>query len=105
MSNHVVTYNPAFDRIFKALADPTRRRLLDDLRRQDGQTLRALQARIDMSRIAVMKHLDVLEAAGLVKTERSGRTKLHHLNITPMRIVHDRWMSTYLDRQVRTRAT
>ncbi|HJU90190.1 MAG TPA: metalloregulator ArsR/SmtB family transcription factor [Gemmatimonadaceae bacterium] len=83
------------DDVFKALADPTRRRLLDLLFRKDGQSLDALQRRLPMSRFGVMKHLRVLEDAGLVVTKRRGREKLHFLNAVPIRRVHDRWVSKY----------
>jgi uncharacterized protein YndB with AHSA1/START domain/DNA-binding transcriptional ArsR family regulator len=83
------------DGVFKALADPTRRSLLDELFRQDGQTLSTLQARVPMTRFGVMKHLKQLEAAGLVVTKRRGREKLHFLNPVPIRLVHDRWVSKY----------
>jgi uncharacterized protein YndB with AHSA1/START domain len=83
------------DAVFKALADPTRRDLLDELFREDGQTLHALEARIDMTRYGVMKHLKILEDAGLVATRRRGREKLHFLNPVPIRLVHDRWVSKY----------
>ena len=83
------------DAIFKALADPTRRSLLDALFQQDGQTLTALEARFDMTRFAVMKHLKLLEEAGLVVTRRQGREKLHFLSPVPIRLVHDRWVSKY----------
>lgn len=83
------------DEVFKALADPTRRSLLDELRREDGQTLRQLEARFEMTRFGVMKHLKVLEEAGLVVTRRHGREKFHHLNPVPIRLVHDRWVSKY----------
>jgi uncharacterized protein YndB with AHSA1/START domain/DNA-binding transcriptional ArsR family regulator len=83
------------DEVFKALADPTRRSLLDELFEHDGQTLSALEGRLPMSRFGVMKHLRVLEAAGLVKTKRQGREKLHFLNPVPIRLVHDRWVSKY----------
>ena len=85
------------DKVFKALADPTRRSLLDELFREDGQTLSALEARLPMTRIGVMKHLRVLEAAGLVTTRRRGREKLHFLNPVPIRLVHDRWVSKYAE--------
>jgi uncharacterized protein YndB with AHSA1/START domain len=85
------------DDVFKALADPTRRSLLDELYTEDGQTLTALERRLPMSRIAVMKHLRVLEAAGLVATRRRGREKLHFLNAVPIRLVHDRWVSKYAE--------
>ena len=81
--------------MFKALADPTRRELLDELFRQDGQTLGMLEERFSMSRFGVMKHLKVLEEAGLVVTRRRGREKLHFLNPVPIRLVHDRWVSKY----------
>jgi uncharacterized protein YndB with AHSA1/START domain len=83
------------DEVFRALADPTRRALLDELFRQDGQPLRDLEARFPMSRYGVMKHLRLLEEAGLVVTRRRGREKLHFLNPVPIRLVHDRWVSKY----------
>jgi uncharacterized protein YndB with AHSA1/START domain len=83
------------DEIFKALADPTRRELLDELFGNDGQTLGALEARFAITRFGVMKHLKVLEEAGLVVTRRRGREKLHFLNPVPIRLVHDRWVSKY----------
>lgn len=83
--------------MFRALADPTRRRLLDELFREDGQTLGALEARLPMTRFGVMKHLNVLEEAGLVVTRRRGREKLHYLNAIPIRLVHDRWVSKYTE--------
>jgi uncharacterized protein YndB with AHSA1/START domain len=85
------------DDVFKALADPTRRRLLDALFHADGQTLTALEGRLPMSRYGVMKHLRVLEAAGLVVARRSGREKRHYLNPLPIRLVHDRWVSKYTE--------
>jgi uncharacterized protein YndB with AHSA1/START domain/DNA-binding transcriptional ArsR family regulator len=85
------------DEVFKALADPTRRGLLDELFREDGQTLSALEARVDMTRFGVMKHLAVLEDAGLVVTRRRGREKLHYLNAVPIRLAHDRWVSKYAE--------
>ena len=85
------------DTIFKALADPTRRSLLDELYQTDGQTLRALERRLPMTRFGVMKHLRVLEDAGLVATRRRGREKLHFLNPVPIRLVHDRWVSKYTE--------
>jgi uncharacterized protein YndB with AHSA1/START domain len=85
------------DAVFKALADPTRRSLLDELFRQDGQTLGALEGRFDMTRFGVMKHLKQLEDAGLVVTRRHGREKLHFLNPVPIRLVHDRWVSKYAE--------
>ncbi|RYV49842.1 ArsR/SmtB family transcription factor [Pengzhenrongella frigida] len=83
------------DEVFKALADPTRRALLDELFREDGQNLGALAERFAMTRFGVMKHLKVLEEAGLVVTRRRGREKLHFLNPVPIRAVHDRWVSKY----------
>ena len=88
---------PPVDDVFKALADPTRRSLLDELFREDGQTLSALESRLPMTRFGVMKHLRVLEEAGLVVTRRRGRDKLHHLNVVPIRLVHDRWVSKYAE--------
>src|ERR1700748_2452665 len=81
------------DEVFRALADPTRRSLLDELFREDGQTLGALEQRLPMTRFGVMKHLKVLEESGLVVTRRRGREKLHFLNPVPIRLVHDRWVS------------
>ncbi len=83
--------------MFKALADPTRRRLLDELFARDGQTLGQLEGRFDMTRFGVMKHLRQLEDAGLVVTKRRGREKLHFLNPVPIRLVHDRWVSKYAE--------
>jgi uncharacterized protein YndB with AHSA1/START domain/DNA-binding transcriptional ArsR family regulator len=85
------------DDVFRALADPTRRSLLDELYREDGQTLKALEGRLPMTRIGVMKHLKVLEEAGLVATKKRGREKLHFLNAVPIRLVHDRWVSKYAE--------
>jgi DNA-binding transcriptional ArsR family regulator len=85
------------DEVFKALADPTRRSLLDELFEQDGQTLKALEVGLDMTRFGVMKHLRVLEEAGLVTTKKRGREKLHFLNPVPIRLVHDRWVSKYAE--------
>ena len=83
--------------VFKALSDKTRRELLDELFRRDGQTLNALASRFDMTRVAVAKHLHLLEDAGLVVTRRRGREKLHYLNPVPIRLVHDRWVSKYAE--------
>jgi uncharacterized protein YndB with AHSA1/START domain/DNA-binding transcriptional ArsR family regulator len=83
------------DDVFRALADPTRRTLLDELFKQDGQTLSALEERLPMTRFGVMKHLKLLEQAGLVVTRRRGREKLHFLNAIPIRLIHDRWVSKY----------
>jgi uncharacterized protein YndB with AHSA1/START domain len=85
------------DDVFKALADPTRRALLDELFKEDGQTLTALESRLPMTRFGVMKHLKVLEEANLVVTRRRGREKLHFLNVVPIRLVHDRWVSKYAE--------
>ena len=88
---------PDMDDVFRALADPTRRGLLDELFKEDGQTLTALEERLPMSRFGVMKHLKVLEEANLVVTKRRGREKLHFLNPVPIRLVHDRWVSKYAE--------
>jgi uncharacterized protein YndB with AHSA1/START domain len=93
----LVTYDDSVDKVFKALADPTRRRLLDALFRKDGQTLSAHEARFRMTRFGVMKHLRLLEEAGLVVAKRRGREKLHFLNPVPIRLVHDRWVSKYAE--------
>jgi uncharacterized protein YndB with AHSA1/START domain/biotin operon repressor len=85
------------DEVFRALADPTRRSLLDELFRQDGQTLSELEERFSMTRFGVMKHLKQLEEAGLVVTRRRGREKLHFLNAVPIRLIHDRWVSKYAE--------
>jgi DNA-binding transcriptional ArsR family regulator len=85
------------DAVFRALADPTRRALLDELYRADGQTLSELEARFPMTRFGVMKHLKQLEEAGLVVSQRRGREKLHFLNPVPIRLVHDRWVSKYAE--------
>lgn len=88
------------DRVFKALADPTRRLLLDRLFTRDGRTLRELEAELAMTRFGVMKHLRVLEAAGLVVSRRAGREKLHFLNVVPIRLIHDRWIDKFTARRV-----
>ena len=98
----MVTYSAGvdvepMDEVFKALADPTRRALLDELFRQDGQALSELEAHFSMTRFGVMKHLKQLEEAGLVVTRRRGREKLHFLNPVPIRLVHDRWVSKYAE--------
>jgi uncharacterized protein YndB with AHSA1/START domain len=85
------------DDVFRALADPTRRSLLDELFREDGQTLNALEARFPITRFGVMKHLKQLEEAGLIVTRRRGREKLHFLNPVPIRLIHDRWVSKYAE--------
>lgn len=88
------------DQVFKALSDPTRRFLLDQLFERDGRTLTELESELEMTRFGVMKHLRVLEHAGLVVTRRSGREKLHFLNPVPIRLIHDRWIDKYRERQV-----
>jgi uncharacterized protein YndB with AHSA1/START domain len=93
----LVTYSQDVDEVFKALADPTRRELLDELYRADGQTLSALEERFPMTRFGVMKHLRQLEEAGLIVTRKRGREKLHFLNPVPIRLVHDRWVSKYAE--------
>jgi len=88
------------DRVFKALADPTRRHLLDRLFESDGRTLGQLEEGLEMTRFGVMKHLRVLEEAGLVVTRRAGREKHHFLNPVPIRELHDRWIDKYTERRV-----
>jgi DNA-binding transcriptional ArsR family regulator len=88
------------DRIFKALADTTRRHLLDRLFERDGRTLTELESKLEMTRFGVMKHLRVLEEAGLVATRRQGREKLHYLNPVPIRLIHDRWIDKYTEHRV-----
>ena len=88
------------DAVFKALADPTRRHLLDRLFERDGLTLSELESELTMTRFGVMKHLRLLEDAGLVLTRRSGRQKLHFLNPVPIRLIHDRWIDKYAERHV-----
>src|SRR6202035_5812520 len=85
------------DAVFRALADPTRRSLLDTLFKEDGQTLSALEERLPMTRFGVMKHLKLLEEAHLVVTRRRGREKLHFLNVVPIRLLHDRWINKYTE--------
>jgi len=85
------------DKVFKALADPTRRGLLDELFERDGQTLTELEQRLPMSRFGVMKHLKALEEAGLVTTRKRGREKLHFLNPVPIRLVYERWVGKYAE--------
>ena len=88
------------DAVFKALADPTRRFLLDLLFAQNGQSLTALESELKMTRFGVMKHLRVLENAGLIVTRWSGREKLHFLNPVPIRLIHDRWIDKFTEQQV-----
>ena len=87
------------DLVFKALADATRRHLLDRLFERDGRTLTELEEGLDMTRFGVMKHLKVLEEAGLVVSRRAGREKLHFLNPVPIRLIHDRWIDKYRERR------
>src|SRR6476620_5799345 len=102
--DYLVTYyrhmNDDDDRVFKALADPTRRHLLDRLFEREGRTLGELESELEMSRFGVMKHLRVLEDAGLVVRRRSGRETLHFLNPVPIRLIHDRWIDKYTERRV-----
>jgi DNA-binding transcriptional ArsR family regulator len=86
--------------VFRALADPTRRLLLDRLYERDGRSLTELESDLAMTRFGVMKHLRLLEDAGLVVTRRSGREKLHYLNPVPIRLIHDRWIDKYTERRV-----
>jgi DNA-binding transcriptional ArsR family regulator len=88
------------DLVFKALADPTRRFLLDRLFERDGRTLTELESELAMTRFGVMKHLKVLVDAGLVVAHKSGREKLHFLNPVPIRLIHDRWIDKYTERRV-----
>ena len=88
------------DGVFRALADPTRRHLLDRLFERDGRTLTELESDLEMTRFGVMKHIRVLEDAGLVVARRSGREKLHFLNPVPIRLIHDRWITKYAERHV-----
>jgi DNA-binding transcriptional ArsR family regulator len=101
--DHLVTYHPGMDdddRVFKALADSTRRHLLDRLFERDGRTLGELEEGLEMTRFGVMKHLRVLEEAGLVVTRRAGREKHHFLNPVPIRQIHDRWIDKYTEGRV-----
>jgi DNA-binding transcriptional ArsR family regulator len=100
----LVTYHPVVtdddDLVFRALADPTRRLLLDRLFERDGRTLTELESELDMTRFGVMKHLRVLEEAGLVTTRKVGRNKHHYLNPVPIRLIHDRWIDKYTEHRV-----
>jgi DNA-binding transcriptional ArsR family regulator len=91
---------PDDDLVFKALADPTRRFLLDLLFERDGRTLTELETQVDMTRFGVMKHLKLLEEAGLVVAQKEGREKRHFLNPVPIRQIHDRWIDKYTERHV-----
>jgi len=88
------------DAVFRALADRTRRHLLDRLFEGDGRTLTELESELEMTRFGVMKHLRVLEEARLVVTRRQGREKLHFLNPVPIRLVHDRWIDKYTEHRM-----
>jgi DNA-binding transcriptional ArsR family regulator len=88
------------DFVFRALADPTRRLLLDQLFERDGRTLTELESQLEMTRFGVMKHLRILEDAGLVVTRRSGREKLHYLNPVPIRLIHDRCIDKYTEHRL-----
>ena len=98
----MVTYTRLVDddRVFKALADPTRRHLLDRLFERDGRTLTELESELKMTRFGVMKHLRLLEEAGLVVARRQGREKLHFLNPVPIRLIHDRWIDKFTEHRV-----
>ena len=91
---------PELELVFKALADPTRRLLLDLLFEREGRTLSELESGIDMTRFGVMKHLRLLEEAGLVVSQKRGRERLHFLNPVPIRLIHDRWIDKYTERRV-----
>src|SRR5436305_1245064 len=92
------------DEIFRALADPSRRRLLDSLNTRNGQTLRELCSGLEMARQSVSKHLAILEAANLVTTVRRGREKLHYLNAAPINDISERWITRYERERVRALA-
>ena len=98
----MVTYTRLVDddRVFKALADPSRRHLLDRLFERDGRTLTELESELEMTRFGVMKHLRLLEEAGLVVARRQGREKLHFLNPVPIRLIHDRWIDKFTEHRV-----
>jgi DNA-binding transcriptional ArsR family regulator len=98
--SHIVVGVIDDDRVFKAMADRSRRFLLDLLFARDGRTLTELESELEMTRFGVMKHLRVLEGAGLIATRWSGREKLHYLNPVPIRLIHNRWIDKYTERQV-----
>jgi DNA-binding transcriptional ArsR family regulator len=98
--SHIVAVVIDDDRVFKAMADRSRRFLLDLLFARDGRTLTELESELEMTRFGVMKHLRVLEGAGLVIIKWSGREKLHYLNPVPIRLIHNRWIDKYTERQV-----
>ena len=88
------------DHVFRALGDPTRRLLLDRLFERDGRTLTELESQLEMTRFGVMKHLRILEEAGLVVSRKAGRQKLHYLNPVPIRLIHDRWIDKYNEHRI-----
>ena len=88
------------DRVFKALADPTRRHLLDLLFERDGRTLTELESGLEMTRFGVMKHLQGARGGRARRHPQAGREKLHFLNPVPIRLIHDRWIDKYTERQV-----
>ncbi len=88
------------DLVFRALADPTRRLLLDRLFERDGRTLTELESQLEMTRFGVMKHLRILEQAGLVVSRKAGRSRVHYLNPVPIRLIHDRWIDKYTEHRV-----
>jgi DNA-binding transcriptional ArsR family regulator len=88
------------DLVFRALADPTRRLLLDRLFERDGRTLTELESQLEMTRFGVMKHLRILEEAGLVVSRKAGRNRLHYLNPVPIQLIHDRWIDKYTEHRV-----
>jgi DNA-binding transcriptional ArsR family regulator len=92
---------PSVDAVFKALADPSRRQLLDQLREKNGQTLSELCEHLDMTRQAVTKHLALLEKANLVATVWRGREKLHYLNPMPIHEIYERWIGKYERQRLR----
>ena len=98
--SHIIRAVNDDDGVFRALADPTRRLLLDRLFERDGRTLTELESELEMTRFGVMKHLRILEDARLVVTRRRGREKLHFLNPMPIRLIHDRWIDKYTERRV-----
>jgi DNA-binding transcriptional ArsR family regulator len=98
--SHIIGRVPDDDRVFRALADPTRRHLLDQLFQRDGRTLTELESELQMTRFGVMKHLRVLEQAELVVSRRRGREKHHFLNPVPIRLIHDRWIDKYTEPHV-----
>jgi DNA-binding transcriptional ArsR family regulator len=99
-SRIVITVHDDDDLVFRALADPTRRSLLDRLFERDGRTLTELESGLEMTRFGVMKHLRVLEQAGLISTRKVGRSKQHFLNPVPIRLIHDRWIDKYTEHRV-----